>query len=105
MSIPCGMVDGLPVGMMLVGKLLDEATIYRAAAAFERGAGLEDHQGLRSSTNPAAPPRPGSCCNRYTNGVCIATIHVFRFRLYKDVDADLRRHDVGRLPQVNTQGR
>jgi hypothetical protein len=23
----------------------------------------------------------------------------------KDVDADLRRHDVGRLPQVNTQGR
>jgi hypothetical protein len=23
----------------------------------------------------------------------------------KDVDADLRRQDVGRLPQVNTQGR
>jgi amidase len=31
------MVDGLPVGMMLVGKPYDEATIYRAAAAFERG--------------------------------------------------------------------
>ena len=37
MSLPCGMVDGLPVGMMLVAKALDEETIYRAAAAFERG--------------------------------------------------------------------
>jgi amidase len=37
MSLPCGMVDGLPVGMMLVAKLFDEETIFRAAAAFERG--------------------------------------------------------------------
>ena len=37
MSLPCGMVDGLPVGMMLVGKMFDEETIYRAAAAFEAG--------------------------------------------------------------------
>ena len=36
MSVPCGMVDGLPVGMMLVGRMYDESTIYRAAAAFER---------------------------------------------------------------------
>ena len=36
--IPCGMSDGLPVSMMLVGKHWDEPTIYRAAAAFE-GAG------------------------------------------------------------------
>jgi amidase len=35
MSLPCGMVEGLPVGMMLVGKAYDEETIYRAAAAFE----------------------------------------------------------------------
>jgi len=35
MSLPCGMVDGLPVGMMLVAKAFDEETIYRAAAAFE----------------------------------------------------------------------
>jgi len=38
MAIPCGMSDGLPVSMMLVGKHWDEPTIYRAAAAFE-GAG------------------------------------------------------------------
>jgi amidase len=37
MSLPCGMVDGLPVGMTLVAKAFDEETIYRAAAAFERG--------------------------------------------------------------------
>jgi amidase len=36
MSIPCGMVDGLPVGLMLVGKFYDEGTIYRAALAFEQ---------------------------------------------------------------------
>src|SRR6185437_6210496 len=36
MSLPCGMVDGLPVGMMLVGKHFDEPTIYRAAYAFEQ---------------------------------------------------------------------
>jgi amidase len=37
MSVPCGLVGGLPVGMMLVAKAFDEETIYRAAAAFERG--------------------------------------------------------------------
>ena len=38
MSIPCGLVDGLPVGMMLVGKHFDEPSIYRAAYAFEQSA-------------------------------------------------------------------
>jgi amidase len=37
MSVPCGLADGLPVGLMLVGRMYDEATIYRAAAAFESG--------------------------------------------------------------------
>jgi amidase len=36
MNIPCGLSDGLPVGMMLVGKHYAEATIYRAAHAFEQ---------------------------------------------------------------------
>lgn len=38
MSVPCGMADGLPVGLMLVGKPFDEPTIYRAAYAFQRSA-------------------------------------------------------------------
>lgn len=36
MTVPCGMVDGLPVGLMLVGKHFAEPTIYRAAYAFEQ---------------------------------------------------------------------
>lgn len=36
MSIPCGLVDGLPIGMMLIGRHFDESTIYRAAHAFEQ---------------------------------------------------------------------
>lgn len=35
MSVPCGIVDDLPVGLMLVGKRHDEATIFRAAESFE----------------------------------------------------------------------
>ncbi len=38
MSVPCGMVDGLPVGMMLVGRHFDEPAIYRLAHAFEQTA-------------------------------------------------------------------
>jgi amidase len=36
MSIPCGMSDGLPIGLMLIGKDYDESTIYAAAHAFEQ---------------------------------------------------------------------
>ncbi len=36
MAIPCGMSDGLPISMMLVGKHYDEPTIYKAAHAFEQ---------------------------------------------------------------------
>jgi amidase len=35
MSIPCGQVDGLPVGLMLTAADYNESTIYAAAAAFE----------------------------------------------------------------------
>ena len=36
MSVPCGMSNGLPIGMQLIGKHWDESTIYRAAHAFEQ---------------------------------------------------------------------
>lgn len=36
MNVPCGMIDGLPVGLMLVAKHWEEKTIYRAAHAFEQ---------------------------------------------------------------------
>lgn len=38
MSLPCGLVDDLPVGLMLVGRHFEETTIYAAAHAFEQSA-------------------------------------------------------------------
>ena len=35
-SIPCAMSEGLPVGLMLVGRLGEDATVLRAADAFQR---------------------------------------------------------------------
>jgi len=48
MSIPCGMVAGLPVGLMLVGQHLNEPLIYQAAQAFEKKWRLEELLGFRS---------------------------------------------------------
>ena len=36
MNVPCGMSNGLPIGMMLVGRKGDDATVLRAADAFQR---------------------------------------------------------------------
>lgn len=38
MSIPCGLAEGLPIGMMLVGPRYGEMAIYQAAQAFEQSA-------------------------------------------------------------------
>ena len=35
-TVPCGESDGLPIGLMLVGRHLDEKTVLRAAHAYER---------------------------------------------------------------------
>lgn len=35
-SIPCGFENGLPLGLQIIGKHFDEATIYRTAHAFEQ---------------------------------------------------------------------
>jgi amidase len=34
-SVPCGMVKGLPVGLMLIGRHFEEQKVLRAAAGFE----------------------------------------------------------------------
>ena len=51
MSLPCGRAEGLPVGLMLIGKHYDEMTIYRAAHAFEQGSGLAK-SGRAAKTHP-----------------------------------------------------
>lgn len=42
-SVPCGLVDGLPVGLQIIGKAFDEMTVLRAAHAFEQNT---DHHKL-----------------------------------------------------------
>jgi len=35
-SVPCGLAEGLPVGLQIIGKPFDEATVYRTAHAYEQ---------------------------------------------------------------------
>jgi amidase len=42
LSLPCGRADGVPIGMMLVGRPFAEATLYQAAHAFERAVDWRD---------------------------------------------------------------
>jgi aspartyl-tRNA(Asn)/glutamyl-tRNA(Gln) amidotransferase subunit A len=41
LSVPCGLdaTTGMPIGLQLVGRSFDEATLLRVARAFEREAG------------------------------------------------------------------
>jgi amidase len=36
-SVPCRDVNGLPVGLMLTGRSFEDATVLRAAHAYESG--------------------------------------------------------------------
>ncbi len=51
-SVPCGFTrEGLPIGMQLVGRPFDEATLFRAAAAYEAATNWH-------SRRPPVVPRP-----------------------------------------------
>jgi amidase len=44
-SVPCGFTrDGLPVGLQIVGRWRDDASVLRAASAFEAAAPWADHR-------------------------------------------------------------
>ncbi len=38
-SVPCGFHEGLPIGLQIIGKALDEETVIRAAYAYEQAKG------------------------------------------------------------------
>ena len=39
-SLPCGLADGLPIGVQFVGKPFDESTLLRLAFAYEQASGV-----------------------------------------------------------------
>ncbi|RKD28997.1 Asp-tRNA(Asn)/Glu-tRNA(Gln) amidotransferase subunit GatA [Thermohalobacter berrensis] len=41
LSMPCGYIDGLPVGMQIIGKAFDESTILKTAYAYEQNSNYE----------------------------------------------------------------
>jgi aspartyl-tRNA(Asn)/glutamyl-tRNA(Gln) amidotransferase subunit A len=41
LSVPCGLVDGLPVGLQLMGSHFAESTLLRCAYAFEQACGFD----------------------------------------------------------------
>jgi aspartyl-tRNA(Asn)/glutamyl-tRNA(Gln) amidotransferase subunit A len=47
-SLPCGFAHGLPVGVQLLGRALDEATLLRVADAYQR----------RTDWHTRMPPEP-----------------------------------------------
>jgi amidase len=57
LSIPCGEREALPVGMMLVGRLWEEATLYRAAHAFEASGAAPARAAARGRGRAGSRPR------------------------------------------------
>jgi Asp-tRNA(Asn)/Glu-tRNA(Gln) amidotransferase A subunit family amidase len=44
-TVPCGFTkDGLPIGLQIVGRRLGDATVLRAAAAYEAAAPWADRR-------------------------------------------------------------
>ena len=41
LNIPCGLSDGLPVGLQLIGPQFSENTLFRAGHALERALGFD----------------------------------------------------------------
>ncbi len=50
-SIPCGLANGLPVGLQILGKHFDEATVLRAAHAYQQVTDWHLKRPLLTATN------------------------------------------------------
>ena len=61
-SVPCGLTsDGLPIGVQLLGKPLDEVTLLRAGGVIESAVGLGERRppAIAALAAPARITRPG----------------------------------------------
>jgi aspartyl-tRNA(Asn)/glutamyl-tRNA(Gln) amidotransferase subunit A len=54
-SVPCGLADGLPVGLQLIGRRCGKTTLLRAAHAYERAAGFAPLRPAPPAARPEAP--------------------------------------------------
>jgi aspartyl-tRNA(Asn)/glutamyl-tRNA(Gln) amidotransferase subunit A len=54
-SVPCGLVDGLPVGLMLAGRPGEDATVLRMGHAYQQATGWHELRPLLASALPPAP--------------------------------------------------
>jgi len=52
-TVPCGFVDGLPVGLHIIGKRNDEATVLRASRAIEQALPWAQHRPPLATGAPA----------------------------------------------------
>jgi aspartyl-tRNA(Asn)/glutamyl-tRNA(Gln) amidotransferase subunit A len=59
-SVPAGLSDGLPVGLQLIAPALGEATMLRAAWAFEQDLGLPTRPVGVAGTREAGPATAGT---------------------------------------------
>src|SRR4029453_17742510 len=57
-SVPAGLSEGLPVGLQLIAPALGEATMFRAAWAFEQDLGLPTRPTRPIGGAGSAPPNP-----------------------------------------------
>jgi len=60
MSMPCGLSEGLPVGLQIVGKAWDELRMFQVARAYEAITATADWRrlepvGLVRAADPATP--------------------------------------------------
>jgi len=58
-SVPCGFADGMPVGLALVGRRLDEVTVLGAAHAYQRETDWHEHRPAGAGGIQSAIPRRG----------------------------------------------